>query len=290
MACAHALVGAQFPEFWSTCDDRGSGMILAYMRLCMQIVAARLTDHTSSTTSVLLLSALSWIMPLSIHDCCDAGLPLYYSGEDLADKSEIISDEDLLVENTPDLWSDGMGAGELVVCDWTTDQSDGDERPLEDQPMEESGDPRPAGDDSAMAPSEFRPPKSPAPSLVCDAEEAQAPTDHDDMIAASSAMNDMLDAEQEQMQEEELKAEEPERQQMSKYEAFKNKVLGSDAITVPMPPLPCKAEPMSQEEIEMGARSEHPVSARTSNDCLQVVPSPVLHAFLNLGNPLALSS
>ncbi len=39
-------------------------------------------------------------------------------------------------------------------------------------------------------------------------------------------MNDMLDAEQEQMQEEELKAEEPERQQMSKYEAFTNKVRG----------------------------------------------------------------
>ncbi len=40
-----------------------------------------------------------------------------------------------------------------------------------------------------------------------DQEEAQALTAHDDVIAASSVMNDMLDAEQEQMQEEELKTE-----------------------------------------------------------------------------------
>jgi hypothetical protein len=43
-----------------------------------------------------------------------------------------------------------------------------------------------------------------------DQEEAQALTAHDDVIAASSVMNDMLDAEQEQMQEEELKTEAPE--------------------------------------------------------------------------------
>ena len=59
-----------------------------------------------------------------------------------------------------------------------------------------------------------------------DQEQAQAPTAHDNMIAASSVMNDMLDAEQEQMQGEELKAGAPEQLQMSKYEAFQNKVRG----------------------------------------------------------------
>ena len=59
-----------------------------------------------------------------------------------------------------------------------------------------------------------------------DQEQAQAPTAHDNMIAASSVMNDMLDAEQEQMQEEELKAEAPEQEQMSKYEELKTKVRG----------------------------------------------------------------
>ena len=39
-------------------------------------------------------------------------------------------------------------------------------------------------------------------------------------------MNDMLDAEQEQIQEEELKAEAPEQEQMSKYEELKTKVRG----------------------------------------------------------------
>ena len=62
-----------------------------------------------------------------------------------------------------------------------------------------------------------------------DQEQAQAPTAHDNMIAASSVMNDMFDAEQEQtqqMQEEKLKAEAPEQGHMSKYEALKNKVQG----------------------------------------------------------------
>jgi len=151
-------------------------MILAYMRACMQIVAARLTDHTSRTTSVLLLAALSWLMSLSRH-VCTAGL---LSEEDLTDKSDIVESGNQIILR--------MGM-------------------------------------TAMAPSDLRLPKSPAPSLDC------------------------------------------------------------DAITWPMPPLPCKAERLSQEEIKKGARSEHPVSSRTSNDCLQVVPSSVLHAPLNLETP-----
>jgi len=43
-----------------------------------------------------------------------------------------------------------------------------------------------------------------------DQEEAQALTAHDDVIAASSVMNDILDTEHEHMQEEELKTEAPE--------------------------------------------------------------------------------
>jgi hypothetical protein len=53
----------------------------------------------------------------------------------------------------------------------------------------------------------------------------------------------------------------------------------------PTPPLrPRNAEFFVQEEIEKGDRSEHPVSSRISNDCLQVVPSPVLDP-LNLEIP-----
>ena len=81
-----------------------------------------------------------------------------------------------------------------------------------------------------------------------DQEEAQALTAYDDVIAASSVINDMLDAEQEQtqqmqeekikakahvaqeqmqqMQAEKLKAAAHEQKQMSKSEAFKNKVQG----------------------------------------------------------------
>ena len=236
----------------STWDDLGSGMMLAYMLAHLQVAAAQLTEHTSSTTSALLLAALSWLMSLALR-ACTVGLPFFpvceteggscstqknppsargslYSDEDLYDTPEIVfvedarGDEDLLVDKAPDPWSDGMCAVEPKDC--IAEQSDRDERPLDDQTMEESGEAQYAGDDSAMAPSEFRLPKSAAYSFVC------------------------------------------------------------DAITGPTPPLPCKAEVLSQEEIEKGAKSEHPVSARTSNDCLQVVPSPGLHA---RRNPLVLS-
>jgi hypothetical protein len=308
-SCAHAaLVGAQYPEFWSTWDDLGSGMILAYMLAHLQIAAARLTDHTSSTTSALLLAALSWLMSLSLR-ACTARHPFFpvceteggscsteknppsgsvYSGTDLSDTPEIIfvedtrSDEDLLVDKAPDPWSDGMGAGEPK--DWNTEQSDRDERTLDGQTMEESGKARHAGDDSAeiIFVEDTRGDKDllvdKAPDPWSDGMGAVEPKDGN----AEQSDRDERPPKDQTMEEsgEARHAGDDSAMAPSEFRLPKSPAdsLVCDEITRPTPPLPCNAEVLSQEEIEKGAKSEHPVSARTSNDCLQVAPSPGLNA------------